>query len=191
MAVELRLGLRRVMTLSLRGDSTNPGSVFRSMEKHPRLLRTEPIMREILGVADEPRTRRRWFHNDYFDLFVWQTTSGEVTLFQLCYGIGSSERALVWHKYGAFFHDGSNSRGSKEIIGAGFVPGKPLSADPVISRFESAAHSLPDDIRRVVTERIREYVENKPETPMRRKRFRRADWQKRPAASPTIQRGGA
>ena len=36
-------------------------------------------MKEILGVADDPPARRRWFHDDYFDLFVWQTT-GEVTL---------------------------------------------------------------------------------------------------------------
>lgn len=146
-------------------------------------------MREILGVADEPRTRRRWFHNDYFDLFVWQTTDGEVTLFQLCYGIGSSERALVWHKYGAFFHDGAGARGSKEVIGAASQRGKPVAEDPVLARFEAAARSLPEDIRRIVGERLREYVEKKPEIPSRRKTFRRADWQKRPLAGPALERG--
>lgn len=148
-------------------------------------------MREILGVADEPRTRRRWFHDDYFDLFVWQTTGGEVTLFQLCYGIGSSERALVWHKYGAFFHDGAAARGSKEIIGAGSSRGKAVAEDPVLARFEAAASSVPEDIRRVVMERLREYVEKKPAAPSRRKRFRRADWQKHPASGHSAQRGGS
>ena len=64
------------------------------------------MLREIEGVADEPRTRRRWFHDDYFDLFVWQTEQGDITLFQLCYGIAPAEKALVWHRAGGFFHDG-------------------------------------------------------------------------------------
>jgi hypothetical protein len=140
-------------------------------------------MRETLGVADEPRTRRRWFHDDYFDLFVWQTTSGEVTLFQLCYGKGSSERALIWHRHGSFFHDGAG--GSKDVIGGRIPRGKPLTADPVIARFEDVAGSLPEDIHRVVKERIREYVEKRPGTRGRRKSFRRADWQKRPVAAGT------
>jgi len=64
------------------------------------------MLREIEGITDEPRTRRRWFHDEYFDLFVWQTDQGEITLFQLCYGVDAAERALVWHRAGGFFHDG-------------------------------------------------------------------------------------
>lgn len=131
-------------------------------------------MREILGVTDEPRTRRRWFHDDYFDLFVWETGGGEITSFQLCYGIDSSERALVWLKDRGFFHDGveTGATGSGETLGAGPAPG-----DPIISRFETAARALPDGVRRAVTARIREYIEKGPPAPARRKRFRRADWQ--------------
>ena len=40
------------------------------------------MLKEIHGVADDPPARRRWFHDDYFDLFVWQA-EGQVTLFQL------------------------------------------------------------------------------------------------------------
>lgn len=39
------------------------------------------MLREIEGIADEPRTSRRWFHDEYFDLFVWQTDVGEINLF--------------------------------------------------------------------------------------------------------------
>jgi hypothetical protein len=165
----------------------NPGWPLLSIHTS-RLIRADSKMREILGVTDEPRTRRRWFHDDYFDLFVWQTAGGEITLFQLCYGIGSSERALVWHKYGGYFHDGTRAKRSREIVGAGSGPGKQPAADPVLLRFEEAALSLPEDIRRAVAERLREYVENKPEIPMRRKRFRREEWQKRPGAKPAIKR---
>ena len=84
-------------------------------------------MKEILGVADDPPARRRWFHDDFFDLFVWQA-GGEVTLFQLCYGADSAERALVWDKQRGFFHDG------------------PASRRRVFARFDDAAAALPEDI---------------------------------------------
>ena len=121
-------------------------------------------MREIEGVGDEPRTRRRWFHDDYFDLFVWQTDTGDISLFQLCYGINSNERALVWHRVGGFFHDGEG-------------PARPPAAEEVAARFEAAAESLPHDVRQAVSERVREYLESEPPAAARRKRFRREDWQ--------------
>jgi hypothetical protein len=127
------------------------------------------MLREIEGVGDEPRTRRRWFHNEYFDLFVWQTDQGDVTLFQLCYGIDAAERALVWHRIGGFFHDGAG-------------PAKPSETEKIIARFEVATQSLPQNVREPVSERIREYLESEQPAAARRKRFRREDWQKRPAA---------
>ena len=127
------------------------------------------MLREIEGIADEPRTRRRWFHDEYFDLLVWQTDEGDVTLFQLCYGIGASERALVWHRTGGVFHDGAG-------------PIKPPGADKIVARFEVAAEPLPLGVRQTVGERIREYLAGEQPAAARRKRFRREDWQKRPAA---------
>jgi hypothetical protein len=131
------------------------------------------IMREIEGVADEPRTRRRWFHDEYFDLFVWQTVDGEVTLFQLCYGSGAVERALVWQREGGFFHDGVDPRQSQSGGGA---------PAPILERFEDAARSLPADIRRAVGEKIRDYLKAGRPAAARRRSFRRAEWQKRPPA---------
>ena len=127
------------------------------------------MLREIEGIGEEPRTRRRWFHDEYFDLFVWQTDLGEVTLFQLCYGIDVSERALVWHRVGGFFHDGAG-------------PATPSAAEKVAACFEVAAQALPQNISQAVTERIREYLASEQPAAARRKRFRRDDWQKRPAA---------
>jgi hypothetical protein len=144
-------------------------------------------MREILGVAPDASARRRWFHDDYFDLFVWQVASGEVTSFQLCYGIDSSERALVWQQQRGFFHDGI--RGSPvtgDVIGSGIERGGQTGPDPVVARFDASAGALPGEVRAAVAARIREYVEKQPPVQARRERFRRADWQKRPgpAAKP-------
>jgi hypothetical protein len=139
----------------------------------------ESMMREILGVSDEPGAHRRWFHDDYFDLFVWQAGGGEVVQFQLCYGIDSSERALVWHKRGGFFLDGieTGKSGKVDVLDA-----KPAAAsaqlDPLVERFDAAARALPEDIRLAMTARVREFAEKKDSTPARRKRFRRASWQR-------------
>ena len=141
------------------------------------------MMREILGVAPDPGARRRWFHDDYFDLFVWQVPGGQVTSFQLCYGVNTSERALVWQQQRGFFHDGL--RGwiePGEIIGGGAIPRNSATSDPVVKRFYAAARGLPNDVREAVAAQIREYVEKQPPVQARRERFRRADWQKRSRA---------
>jgi hypothetical protein len=116
------------------------------------------MLKEILGVADDPPAKRRWFHDEFFDLFVWQS-GGEVTLFQLCYGADATERALVWDKVRGFFHDG------------------PQGEHDVLSRFEDAAAALPEDIRDEIRQKMHEYAGQRIGVTSRRKRFRRAAWQ--------------
>jgi hypothetical protein len=123
------------------------------------------MLREIHGVTDEPHARRRWFHDDYCDLFVWQAdggdaTAGEVTLFQLCYGMDSAERALVWDKARGFFHDG------------------PPATREMVERFDDLATSLPADIGREIRERIHEFAGRKLGVTSRRRKFRRDSWQR-------------
>ena len=125
----------------------------------------ESMMREILGLTDEPDAHRRWFHDDYFDLFVWQTGGGELVQFQLCYGIDSSDQALVWHKQEGFFVDGDKAAVSSK-------------ADPLVARFDAAARALPEEIRAATTARVHEFAQKTVATTARRRRFRRASWQR-------------
>jgi hypothetical protein len=115
-------------------------------------------MREILGLGDEARLNRRWFHDEYFDLFVWQDAGGALARFELCYGAGASERALVW------YHDGAS----------GAAP----DLQALLQRFERARGELPADVRREVLSRIREYAAGPV---ARRSGYRRAAWQQRSA----------
>ena len=134
------------------------------------------MLKEILGVLqDDPSSQRRWFHDDYFDLFV-RETGGELSAFELCYGIGSDERALAWIRGRGYFHDGDASRG--EFIGAGLASGDPLEADPIIARFERAAGGLPGALRLALESHLAEYALQNAEGSARRTRFRRADWQR-------------
>ncbi|HZN86489.1 MAG TPA: hypothetical protein VFB53_06860 [Burkholderiales bacterium] len=122
-------------------------------------------MREIQGVGEEAQLQRRWFHDEYFDLFVWQAPGGAVARFDLCYGAGASERALVWLGEGRFFQDGAPES----------------TSDPreLLRRFAQAGAALPQRVRREVTARIQECAGLGPPLPGRRARFRRAPWQQR------------
>src|SRR5213593_1631949 len=111
------------------------------------------MLKEILGVADDPPARRRWFHDDYFDLFVWQA-GGEVTLIQVCYGADATERALVWDKERGFFQDG------------------PPAPQEVLSRLETTAATLPDKLRREERQKTHEFAGRRLEVQSRRQRFR-------------------
>jgi len=122
------------------------------------------MLHEIVGLADEPPAKRRWFHDEYFDLFVWQALNGDVLHFQLCYGTGSSEQAVIWHREGQFFHDGDWGEEPIEML---------------LERFEAVAPTLPKPIRHVVGMRLQEFVGRAESVPSRRQSFRRASWQKR------------
>ena len=136
-----------------------------------------PVLKEIVGVLqDDPSSQRRWFHDDYFDLFV-RETDGELSAFELCYGIGSDERALAWIRASGYFHDGG-MHGSEDFIGAQVAPGGALGADPIIGRFERAAGELPEALRLALEARLREYALQNADGAARRTRFRRAAWQR-------------
>ena len=129
------------------------------------------MLREIVGLRqDEPGLQRRWFHDDYFDLFIWQNATGAVTAFELCYGHNASECALAWQDDTGFFHDGANEASD---------PHAPPESDPIATPFRAAARELPESIRAVLDVRIAEYTLVRDRLLTRRKRFRRADWQQR------------
>lgn len=58
------------------------------------------MLLEIRNIVQRSLERRkRWFHDDDFDLYVWQSPAGEVLELQLCYERGTRrERALTWKR---------------------------------------------------------------------------------------------
>lgn len=133
------------------------------------------VLREVFDVPqDDPTHQRRWFHDDYFDLFVRQAGS-ELTDFELCYGIDSNEQALAWSRGKGYFHDGETSG---HFIGARLSSGDPLEADPIIARFGRAAGGLPEVLRLALEARLRQFALQNADGSARRARFRRAGWQK-------------
>ena len=73
------------------------------------------MLREIQGVRqDNPGLRRRWYQDEFFDLYTWHAPNGKLAGFQLCYDLPGRERAITWHRQHGFSHnriDGGNTPG--------------------------------------------------------------------------------
>ena len=63
------------------------------------------MLHEITAVhQDQPGLRRRWFQDDYFDLFVWLSPQRELRAFQMAYSRLRRERVLEWSSERGFTH---------------------------------------------------------------------------------------
>lgn len=62
------------------------------------------MLEEIDDVKPEPGgEKRRWFRDEYFDLFVWSDAQG-IRAFELCYDKLGDERLLAWRRGGEVTH---------------------------------------------------------------------------------------
>jgi hypothetical protein len=120
------------------------------------------MLREIESVRqEEPGLTRRWFRDDYFDLYLWEGGAGEVRAFQLCYDRSQRERSLRWSPKTGFLHEGVDRPEAK--------PGRAMSAILVIDgqlpvaavsrRLLHASQELPSPLRQFIFEKLGEYAE--------------------------------
>ena len=143
-------------------------------------------MREISIVEQrDPALRRRWFENDYFDLFTWQDAAGAVVRFELYYDVERNERALVWSRGVGTYHDGVDQGDA-----AGGHPQSPIlvadgkfDSGTVVPRFERDSAALPPELRGIVLEKMRSHLLAQYRLKVGRDRVRREEWQKRRARS--------
>jgi len=118
-------------------------------------------LREIGSVRqDSERGQRRWFQDDYFDLFVWQDERGAPIGFQLCYERSLGERALSWRAEHGFEHSQVDA-GRRTGADYAMAPLLRPAADPpyfrIYTRFLEAAEALDPALRAFLLERLRDY----------------------------------
>lgn len=117
------------------------------------------MLREMSGVRqDDVRLRRRWFQDEFFDLFVWTGPGGTVTAFQLCYDRQRRERVLAWSVAGGFIHrridDGEHT--PVKNLAPIMVADGAFPAARVVAEFERRDATLDRDLRDFVRARILE-----------------------------------
>ena len=80
------------------------------------------MLKEIKHISQIPNERkRRWFTDDFFDLFVFYEND-EIVEFQLSYNKKDNEKVIIWSKIEGFSH---------QQIDEGDHPGK-VKRSPII-----------------------------------------------------------
>jgi hypothetical protein len=126
--------------------------------------RSNEVLREITGVTQDTAGHTlRWFHDDFFDLFVRQDRDGEIVALELCYGVGHAERALVWKKGLGHFHDGPAA--------------PPIDSEDLAARFARECGEVPHRISTSVLRAIKDFPQLERLAVARRRRYRRENWQ--------------
>jgi hypothetical protein len=119
------------------------------------------MLQELKNAKQNPGDLfRRWYHDDYFDLIVWFDPDGSVHGFQLCYDKTGDERSLTWRATGAYSHDridDGEGRPFRHKSAPIVVPDGIFNAPDVVRRFLDESAELPEDVRSLVLEAIREY----------------------------------
>ncbi len=104
--------------------------------------------------------RKRWFQDDYFDLFIWQDPTNIIS-FQLCYDRMGRERVVSWDEDRGFGHhsiDDGESSPHKNMTPV-FVMDGAFCSDEVLPKFTEAYPFLPQDIADFVLQKLIEYAE--------------------------------
>ena len=118
------------------------------------------MLSEIENVKQyDADQHRRWFHDEYFDLYTWETFAGKLLGFQLCYDKHGKQRALRWSPEAGFAHEGIDAPEDKpgRSMSAIFVADGAFDPDGTGAIFESAAIALPENVKEFVMGRIRDY----------------------------------
>ena len=118
------------------------------------------MLREIQGVRqDSQGLKRRWYQDEFFDLFTWLAADGTLVAFQVCYDRPGREHAITWHRQHGFSHNkvdaGSMAgriKGTPLLVGDGRFPHR-----LVRQRFIKHAGTLDAITRKSILDRMREY----------------------------------
>ena len=143
--------------------------------------RPDPLREVLIVEQKDPSLKRRWFENDYFDLFIWQEAAGAMVRFELYYDVERNERALVWTRSGGTYHDGVDHGDAAN----GYPQAPILVADgkfdsgTVVPRFERDSATVPAELRDVVLAKMREHLLAQYRLKVGRDKVRREQWQKR------------
>lgn len=120
------------------------------------------MLQEVkLHRQDEPNRLKRWFQDDYFDVFSWQAPNGEIVAFQLCYDRKGSERVISWdHRHG-FEHsqidDGEDSpqRNMTPVFSNCIM----FSENTVIKTFEHASRQIDTQVSQFIVQQLRHFLQ--------------------------------
>ena len=131
-------------------------------------------LREIkVSRQDDAGIEKRWFENEFFDLFLW--LRGEQCFhLQLCYGKPRHERAVSWREGHGYFHDGVLSNPAGDVVAKSSIleAGGDFDFTRVNGRFLQESQALATPLRKFVLEKLHLFALNGPTHPDRPPRIK-------------------
>ena len=131
-------------------------------------------LREIkVSRQDDAGIEKRWFENEFFDLFLW--LRGEQCFhLQLCYGKPRHERAVSWREGHGYFHDGVLSNPAGDVVAKSSIleAGGDFDFTRVNGRFLRESQALGTPLRKFVLEKLHLFALNGPTHPDRPPRIK-------------------
>jgi hypothetical protein len=116
------------------------------------------MLREINAVLqDQPGLLRRWFQDDYFDLFVWLGPDHVLRAFQLAYQRTLDERVLEWSSESGFVHSRVDSGEQRPNANRTplLVNGGPCPVRMIARQFDSRSKDLEAPLRDAILAKLR------------------------------------
>ena len=119
------------------------------------------MLREILFVKQErKKDKRRWFTDEYWDLYVWVRTNGSYSGFQICYGKTDFQRALTWMDGGEPSHTGvrEDESPAESNMAAVLVADGAFDVRGVAERFRQDSEEIDPEVRGYVAGKLKQLV---------------------------------
>jgi hypothetical protein len=121
------------------------------------------MIREIKDVRqNRGEDRRRWFTDQYWDLYIWSDDRNRITGFQLCYDKTGREHAFNWFNGKGYSHTKVNfdrevsfrgeSKMSSVLIRDGI-----FDKQAILAKFKTDSINLDQDVVRFVCAMITKY----------------------------------
>jgi len=133
------------------------------------------VLREITGVRqDSAEVRRRWFQDDYLDLFVWTDRAGALMAFQLAYDRPGDEHLLEWEHARGYLHRRVDDGRTAEQWGRAaplLALGKRFPKYRVVGAYDARSAGLEASLRAAVREKLIAFNNARPRS-RPRSRFR-------------------
>lgn len=116
------------------------------------------MLREIRNLRPScSGARKRWFSDAGHDLITWQQED-EIHQFELCFGKGSDEHALIWRRDSGCLHyrvDDGENRALRHKMTPVLEPDGVVDFDKLRREFHSVASNIDPSIVAFVESRLR------------------------------------